>query len=78
MQLRPHHLATVEHIAKRKHYHRSSQHAFMMENWNTIFGGDLRIKSKRVPSDELRKSLMLCSLLDLVDKRREEVHGPAK
>ncbi len=74
MQLRPHHLATVEHIAKRKHYNRATQHDFMLESWDRIFGG-LRIKSKRVPSDELRKSLMIMSLLDLVDERREEIHG---
>jgi hypothetical protein len=73
MQLRPRHLATGEHIARRKHYDRASQHEFMCENYNRIFGGGLRSKAKTVPSDELRISLMMHSLLDVVDEMKREM-----
>jgi hypothetical protein len=69
-ELRPHHLATVEHIASRRHYDRASQHEFTLQNWNRIFGGGLRPKQKEVPSDEWRKSMMVSSMLDLVEMRR--------
>jgi hypothetical protein len=72
MELRPRHLATAEHIARRKHYDRKSQHEFMCEHYNSIFGGGLRPKSEAVPSDELRKSLMVSGLLDIVEMRRAE------
>ncbi len=78
MQLRPRHLATVEHIARRSNYHRATQHEFMLQNYSSIFGGGLRPKKLEVPSDELRKSLMIMRMLDIVDERREEIHGPAK
>jgi hypothetical protein len=32
-----------------------------------------RPKAKQVPSDELRKSLMILDLLDLVQARRDEI-----
>jgi hypothetical protein len=73
MQLRPRHLATVEHIAKRKHYNSIDQHDFMLENYNRIFGAPLRPASKAVPSDELRKSLMIFRLLSMVQERRDEI-----
>lgn len=73
MELRPRHLATAEHIARRKHYDRRSQHEFMMLKWNSIFGGGLRSKAKTVPSDELRKSLMVSGILDIVEMRREQL-----
>jgi hypothetical protein len=71
-ELRSHHLVTVEHIARRRHYDRASQHEFMLERWNRIFGGGLRPKQKEVPSDAWRKSWMLSSMLDLVEMRRAE------
>ena len=72
MQLRPRHLDKIEILAKRRHYHRADQHDFMLEHYDMLFGG-LRPKAKQVPSDELRKSLMILSLLDLVDERRDEI-----
>jgi hypothetical protein len=72
MELRPHHLNIVELLARRRHYERVSQHDFMLENWNRIFGA-LRPKAKAVSSDQLRKSLMLHRLLDMVDARRAEI-----
>jgi len=50
----------------------------MLQNYSSIFGGGLRPKKLEVPSDELRKSLMIMRMLDIVDERREEIHGPAK
>jgi hypothetical protein len=73
MELRPRHLVTAEHIAGRKHYDRKSQHEFLCEHYNQIFGGGLRSKAKTVPSDDLRKSLMVSGLLDLVDEMRREM-----
>jgi hypothetical protein len=73
MELRPRHLVTAEHIASRKHYDRKSQHEFMCEHYNQIFGGGLRSKAKTVPSDDLRISLMMSGLLDIVDEMRREM-----
>jgi hypothetical protein len=73
MQLRPRHLDKIEILAKRRHYHRADQHDFMLQNYDRLFG-PLRVpKIKEVPSDELRKSLMLSALLDRVEARREEM-----
>jgi hypothetical protein len=73
LQLCPRHLATVEHIAKRKNYHAASQHDFMLENYNQIFGAPLMPASKAVPSDQLRKSLMILRMLSMVEERRDEI-----
>jgi len=72
MQLRPRHLDKIEILAKRRHYHRADQHDFMLQSYDRLFGA-LRPKGKQVPSDELRKSLMLFGLLDLVQARRDEI-----
>jgi len=73
MELRPRHLVTAEHIARRKHYDRASQHEFMCTNYNQIFGGGLRSKAKTVSSDDLRISLMMSGLLDIVEDMRLEM-----
>jgi hypothetical protein len=75
-ELRPKHFATGESIAHRKHYDRTSQHEFMMERYANIFGGGLRRKKlDEVPSDELRKWVMIYRLLDWVEERRAEIEA---
>ena len=44
----------------------------MLQNYDRLSGA-LRPKPQQVPSDELRKSLMLFDLLDLVQARRDEI-----
>jgi len=73
MQLRPRHLDKIEVLAKRRHYNPADQHDFMLQNYDRLFGALRRPKAKQVPSDELRKSLMLFGLLDLVQARRDEI-----
>jgi hypothetical protein len=44
----------------------------MLQNYDRLSGA-LRPKPQQVPSDELRKSLMLFDLLDLVQARRADI-----
>jgi hypothetical protein len=72
MQLRPRHIEKVDRIARRTNFNRGIMHEFLLENYDRLFGA-LRPKAKQVPSDELRKSLMILNLLDLVQARRDEI-----
>ena len=72
MQLRPRHLLWVEELGIREHYDRYEMHDYMVEHYNSLFGPLRRPKSREVPSDAFRKSLMVSELLDLVETRRDE------
>jgi hypothetical protein len=72
MHLRPRHLLWVEELGIREKYDRSDMHGYMVEHYNALFGPLRRPKANEVPSDELRKSWMVSSLLDLVDDRRAD------
>jgi hypothetical protein len=74
MELRPRHLDMVERLARRRHYERDSDYDFILDRWNSIFG-PLRNGKPDVPSDKLRKSIMLTRLLDTVDERRAELEA---
>ncbi len=76
MQLRPRHLEKVDRIARRPFFDRAIMHEFLLENYDRLFGA-LRPKPKQVPSDELRKCLMILNLLDLIEARREELEEDA-
>jgi len=73
MALRPRHLAKVERIARRAKFDRAIMHEFLLENYDRLFGPLRWPKAKNVPSDKLRKSFMILSLLDLVQARRDEI-----
>jgi hypothetical protein len=72
MQLRPRHLIWVEEIGISETYDRGEMHDYMMENYDRLFGPLRRPKSREVPSDQFRKSVMISTLLDLAESRREE------
>jgi hypothetical protein len=71
MQLRPRHLVWVEELGIREHYDRYDMYEWMLMHYNSLFG-PLRHKSREVPMDAFRKSLMVSELLDLVETRRDE------
>ena len=73
MALRHSHLEKVDHIARRANFDRAIMHEFLLENYDRLFGPLRWPKAKQVPSDELRKSLMILNLLDLVQARRDEI-----
>jgi hypothetical protein len=73
MQLRDGHLKWIDDLGHREKYNRSNMHIYMMEHYDSTFGPLRRPKRNAVPSDQLRKSLMVSSLLDLVETRREEI-----
>jgi hypothetical protein len=73
MQLRDRHLEWINELGHREKYDRSDMHGYMMAHYDSMFGPLRRPRRNGVPSDELRKAIMVSSLLDLVDTRREEI-----
>jgi hypothetical protein len=71
-QLRDRHLLTVEEHGVAEHYDRNDLHAYFLTNWNRLFGAPRKSGALEVPSDDLRKEIMACQLLGLVEMRREE------
>jgi hypothetical protein len=72
MHLRPRHLLWVEELGIRGNYDRTAMQEYFCANYNSFFGPLRRPKAKEVPSDGLRKFIMVSGLLDLVDGRRAE------
>jgi hypothetical protein len=72
MELRPRHLVWVEEIGITESYDRSEMHDYFMENYSSLFGSLRRRKVDEVPSDRLRKSVMISRLLDMAETRRDE------
>ena len=82
MQLMPRHLAWVEKLAQRPErsrspgrptYDREHMQEHFCENYTRFFTPLRGSLAKAVPSDALRISIMISSLLDLVDARRLEL-----
>jgi hypothetical protein len=72
MHLRPRHLIWVEELGIAESYNRDDQYEYFMKHYNRLFGPLRRPKINEVPSDELRKGIMISLLLNLVEERRAE------
>ena len=72
MQLRDKHLLWVEELGIRETYNRSHMQDFFVVNYDLYFPPLRGSKAKAVPSDFLRKEIMISMLMDLVDGRRAE------
>jgi hypothetical protein len=72
MQLRNRHLDVIRDYGCEDTYDRREVEAYFMANYNKLFGPLRRSKAKEIPSDELRKSLLITQLLNLIELRREE------
>lgn len=85
MQLMPRHLKWIETLANRPsriegpgvrpRYHRSDMLEFFVEHYDRYFTCLRGSKVKAVPSDEVRKFVMISRLLDLVDERRAIINS---
>jgi hypothetical protein len=71
-ELRPRHLLMVEEYGIAETYDRKALGDYFLENWNRLFGTLRRSKAMEVPSDRLRKILMVDRLLTLIEMRRAE------
>jgi hypothetical protein len=65
-------LSVVSSEEPRASRNRRVVEAHFMANYRKLFGSIPRSKAKEVPSDELRKSLLITQLLNLIELRREE------
>jgi hypothetical protein len=71
-ELRPRHLLMVEEYGIAETYNRDELGRYFLTNWNRLFGTLRRSKAMEVPSDQLRKEMMISRLLDLIEMRRAE------
>jgi hypothetical protein len=71
-ELRPRHLLMVEEYGVAETYNRHELGQYFLTNWNRLFGTLRRSKAMEVPSDQLRKEMMVSRLLDLIEMRRSE------
>jgi hypothetical protein len=71
-ELRPQHLHMVEEYGFRRDYDRDALAEYFLANWYRLFGALRKSKALEVPSDSLRKAIMVSRLLDLIEMRREE------
>jgi hypothetical protein len=73
MELRPRHLLMVEEYGHTEvGYNRDALHDYFLLHWNRLFGTLRRSKAVEVPSDQLRKEVMIARLLDLIEGRQAE------
>ena len=72
MELRPRHLHMVEEYGFGPDYDRDELRTYFLTNWNRLFGTIRKSKAMEVPSDQLRKELMVEQLLELIEMRRAE------
>jgi hypothetical protein len=72
MQLRDWHLHMVEEYGFRPEYNRDELRKYFLTNYHRLFGPLRKSKAMEVPSDQLRKGLMIARLLDLIEMRRAE------
>jgi hypothetical protein len=63
-ELRPRHLHMVEEYGFRREYDRDAVGEYFLANWYRLFGALRKSKVREVPSDQLRKELMVARLLD--------------
>jgi hypothetical protein len=71
-ELRPRMLAMVEEYGFGPDYDRDELRHYFSNNWYRLFGPLRKSKALEVPSDQLRKGLMISQLLDLIETRRAE------
>ena len=71
MQLNNRHLDVIRDYGCEDIYDRREVETYFMANYNKLFGS-IRSKAKEVPSDEIRRSLLVTQLLNLIELRREE------
>jgi hypothetical protein len=76
-ELRPRHLLMVEEYGIAPTYDRETLGDYFLVHWNRLFGTLRRSKALKVPSDRLRKILMVDRLLDLIEGRRAEYAAEA-
>ena len=69
-QLRWKHLQHVDSMACDPDYNRSELHDKLLGNFDYFFGRLRRRRRDEVPSDQLRRCLMVSQILDQVDARR--------
>jgi hypothetical protein len=72
IELRPRHLHMVEEYGFRREYDREALGEYFLVNWYRLFGALRKSKALEVPSDALRKAIMITRLLDLIEGRRAE------
>ena len=72
MELRPRHLLMVEEYGFGPDYDRAELRTYFLTNWNRLFGTIRKSKALEVPSDQLRKELMVEQVLELIEMRRAE------
>ena len=64
-ELRPRHLCMVEeHGFEEDGYDRDALGEYFLANWSRLFGPLRKSKALEVPSDQLRKELMISRLLN--------------
>ena len=68
MELRPRHLLMVEEYGFGPDYDRAELRTYFLANWNRLFGTIRKSKAHEVPSDQLRKELMVEQVLELIDE----------
>jgi hypothetical protein len=71
-ELRPRHLSFVEEFGFPREYDRDAVREYFLTNWYRLFGALRRSKALEVPSDQLRKEVMIARLLSLIELRRQE------
>jgi hypothetical protein len=72
MQLRDRHLHMVEEYGFQREYDRDELRKYFLANYQRLFGMLRKSKALEVPSDQLRKELMIEQLLELIEMRRAE------
>jgi hypothetical protein len=60
-------IASQSSNASRREYDRDSLREYFLANWHRLFGALRKSKALEVPSDQLRKELMVSRLLDLIE-----------
>jgi hypothetical protein len=72
MHLRPRHLSMVEEQGIRAGYDREALAEYFTAHGYRLFGALQKSNALEVPSDALRKSIMIHWLPDLIEMRRDE------
>jgi hypothetical protein len=70
--LRPRHLLMVEEYGFRRDYDRDALQTYFLDNWHELFGPLRRSRALGVPSDQLRKEIIVSQIIALIEGRRRE------
>jgi hypothetical protein len=71
-ELRPRHLLMVEEHGHQEHYDRDALRDYFLTNYHRMFGPLRKSKALEVPSDRLRKEMIVEQFLELIEMRRSE------